>query len=170
LKMVLEDGFFHADPHPGNIFYLPGGRIGVIDFGMVGRVSDKRRLQIVQLLHGLVAREPEAVAEVLMEWTGGSGEFDESRLQADIGAFVDQYRGVPLKDLHMGLMLSDVTTILREHGLSLPPDLALMVKAFLTLEGMGRQLELDFDLASAAQPYVEQVLLSHWAPRALLSC
>ena len=168
LKMVLEDGLFHADPHPGNIFYMPGGRIGVIDFGMVGRVSDQRRFQIVQLLHGLVAREPDAVAEVLMEWTEGTGEFDESRLHADIGAFVDQYRGVPLKDLHMGLMLSDVTAILRDHGLSLPPDLALMIKAFLTLEGMGRQLDPDFDMASAARPYLERVLLRRWAPRALL--
>lgn len=168
LKMVLEDGFFHADPHPGNIFYLAGERIGVIDFGMVGRVSDQRRFQIVQLLHGLVERQAEAVTDVLLEWAEGGGETDESRLQADIGAFVDQYRGVPLKDLRMGTMLLDVTTILREHGLSLPPDLALMVKAFLTLEGFGRQLDPDFDMASAARPYVEKVLLARYSPRALL--
>ncbi|AKC87571.1 2-polyprenylphenol 6-hydroxylase [Pseudoxanthomonas suwonensis] len=168
LKMVLEDGFFHADPHPGNIFYLPGERIGVIDFGMVGRVSEQRRFQIVQLLHGLVERDAEAVTDVLLEWGEGGGEADESRLQADIGAFVDQYRGVPLKDLRMGTMLTDVTTILREHGLSLPPDLALMIKAFLTLEGFGRQLDPDFDMASAARPFLEQVLLDRWSPRALL--
>ena len=167
LKMVLEDGFFHADPHPGNIFYLPGGRIGVIDFGMVGRVSAQRRYQIVQLLHGLVERESGAVADVLLEWGEGEGEIDETRLHADIGAFVDQYRGVPLKDLRMGAMLTDVTTILRDHGLGLPPDLALMVKAFLTLEGMGRQLDPDFDMAGAARPYVERVLLDRWSPRAL---
>ncbi|KAF1692462.1 2-polyprenylphenol 6-hydroxylase [Pseudoxanthomonas koreensis] len=168
LKMVLEDGFFHADPHPGNIFYLPGDRIGVIDFGMVGRLSEQRRVQIVQLLHGLVEREAEAVTDVLMEWGEGAGETDETRLQADIGAFVDQYRGVPLKDLRMGAMLLDVTTILREHGLSLPPDLALMIKAFLTLEGLGRQLDPDFDMAGAARPYVEKVLLQRYSPRALL--
>ena len=168
LKMVLEDGFFHADPHPGNIFYLPGERIGVIDFGMVGRVSEQRRIQIVQLLHGLVEREAEAVTDVLMEWGEGAWEADETRLQADIGAFVDQYRGVPLKDLRMGAMLLDVTTILRDHGLSLPPDLALMIKAFLTLEGFGRQLDPDFDMAGAARPYVEKVLLARYSPRALL--
>ena len=168
LKMVLEDGFFHADPHPGNIFYLPGERIGVIDFGMVGRVSEQRRIQIVQLLYGLVEREAEAVTDVLMEWGEGAWEADETRLQADIGAFVDQYRGVPLKDLRMGAMLLDVTTILRDHGLSLPPDLALMIKAFLTLEGFGRQLDPDFDMAGAARPYVEKVLLARYSPRALL--
>ena len=168
LKMVLEDGFFHADPHPGNIFYLEGNRVAVIDFGMVGRVSEQRRYQIVQMLHGLVEREAEAVTDVLLEWGEGSGETDELRLQADIGAFVDQYRGVPLKDLRMGQMLIDVTTILRNHGLSLPPDLALMVKAFLTLEGFGRQLDPDFDMAGAARPYLEQVMLARWSPRALL--
>ena len=168
LKMVLEDGFFHADPHPGNIFYLPDGRIGVIDFGMVGRVSEQRRFQIVQLLHGLVERESAPVADVLMEWGEGGGEVDEARLQADVGAFVDQYRGVPLKDLHMGLMLTDVTTILRNNGLSLPPDLALMIKAFLTLEGMGRQLDPDFDMAGAARPFLERVVLQRYSPRTLL--
>ena len=168
LKMVLEDGFFHADPHPGNIFYLPDGRIGVIDFGMVGRVSEQRRFQIVQLLHGLVERESAPVADVLMEWGEGGGEVDEARLQADVGAFVDQYRGVPLKDLHMGLMLTDVPTILRDNGLSLPPDLALMIKAFLTLEGMGRQLDPDFDMAGAARPFLQRVVLQRYSPRTLL--
>ena len=168
LKMVLEDGFFHADPHPGNIFYLPDGRIGVIDFGMVGRVSEQRRFQIVQLLHGLVERESAPVADVLMEWGEGAGEVDEARLQADVGAFVDQYRGVPLKDLRMGVMLTDVTTILRDNGLSLPPDLALMIKAFLTLEGMGRQLDPDFDMAGAARPFLQRVVLQRYSPRTLL--
>ena len=167
LKMVLEDGFFHADPHPGNIFYLPGERIGVIDFGMVGRVSEQRRIQIVQLLHGLVEREAEAVTDVLMEWGEGAWEADETRLQADIGAFVDQYRGVPLKDLRMGGMLVDVAAILRNNGLTLPPDLALMIKAFLTLEGMGRQLDPDFDMAGEARPFLERAMLERYSPSVL---
>src|SRR5690606_21594885 len=68
LKMVLEDGFFHADPHPGNLLYLPGNRIAFIDFGMVGRLSERRRDELVQLLNGLVQREADAVVEVLLEW------------------------------------------------------------------------------------------------------
>ena len=85
-----------------------------------------------------------------------------------MGAFVDQYRGVPLKDLRMGVMLTDVTTILRDNGLSLPPDLALMIKAFLTLEGMGRQLDPDFDMAGAARPFLQRVVLQRYSPRTLL--
>ncbi len=168
LKMVLEDGCFHADPHPGNIFYLPGNRIAVIDFGMVGRISEQRRYQVVQLLHGMVAHDAESVTDVLLEWAGGGIEVDEARLQQDIGAFVDEYRGVPLKELRIGAMLGDITAILRDHGLALPADLALMIKAFLTLEGMGRQLDPDFDMASEARPYLERAVLRRYAPRAVL--
>ena len=168
LKMVLEDGFFHADPHPGNIFYMPDGAIGVIDFGMVGRVTEQRRFQIVRLLHGLVAHDSAAVAEVLADWTEENNDIDEVRLQESADVFVDQYRGFPLKDLRMGAMLGDVTAMLREHGLSLPADLALMIKAFLTLEGMGRQLDPDFDMASEARPYLERAMLERFAPDVLV--
>ena len=167
LKMVLQDGFFHADPHPGNIFYMPGGAIGVIDFGMVGHVSEHRRFQVVRLLHGLVGQEAEAVTEVLVDWAGDSQDIDEARLQDAVDRFVDQYRGVPLKDLRMGQMLADVAAILRGHGLTLPPDLALMIKTFLTLEGMGRQLDPDFDMASAARPFLERAMLERYAPGVL---
>ncbi|QHG89043.1 2-polyprenylphenol 6-hydroxylase [Xanthomonas sp. NCPPB 1638] len=168
LKMVLQNGCFHADPHPGNIFYLRDGRIAVIDFGMVGRVSEQRRFQVAQLLHGMVSQDAEAVIDVLLEWAGASLEIDEPRLQQDIGAFIDQYRGVPLKELRIGAMLGDVTAILRDHSLPLPSDLALMIKAFLTLEGMGRQLDPDFDMATEAQPYLERVVLQRYAPNAML--
>jgi ubiquinone biosynthesis protein len=168
LKMVLEDGFFHADPHPGNIFYMPDGAIGVIDFGMVGRVTEQRRFQIVRLLHGLVVHDSAAVAEVLADWTEENNDIDEVRLQESADVFVDHYRGVPLKDLRMGAMLGDVTAMLREHGLSLPADLALMIKAFLTLEGMGRQLDPDFDMASEARPYLERAMLERFAPDVLV--
>ena len=167
LKMVLEDGFFHADPHPGNIFYMPGGAIGVIDFGMVGHVSEARRFQIVRLLHGLVDQDAEAVADVLIDWTGDNPDIEETRLQESVERFVDQYRGVPLKDLRMGAMLGDVAAILRGHGLTLPPDLALMIKTFLTLEGMGRQLDPDFDMAEQARPFLERALLARYAPLVL---
>lgn len=167
LKMVLEDGFFHADPHPGNVFYLPDGAIGVIDFGMVGHVSEPRRFQIVRLLHGLVDQDAAAVAEVLVDWTGDDPDIDEARLQEAVERFVDQYRGVPLRDLRMGAMLGDVASILREHGLTLPPDLALMIKTFLTLEGMGRRLDPDFDMASEARPFLERALLARYAPSVL---
>ena len=163
LKMILEDGFFHADPHPGNVFYLPGNRIAFIDFGMVGRLSEERRYQLTVLLHGLVSHDSAAVADVLLDWSGGDdGEGDT--LQTEIDVFVDQYRGIPLREINFGSMLSDLVAILREHGLALPSDLALLIKAFITLEGLGLQLDPDFDIAGEAAPLIERVLLSHAAP------
>jgi ubiquinone biosynthesis protein len=168
LKMVLEDGCFHADPHPGNIFYMRDGRICMIDFGMVGRISEQRRQQVAQLLYGMVEHDAEIVVDVLLEWAAGGLDVDEMRLQQEIGTFVDQYRGVPLKELRIGSMLGDVTAILREHALTLPADLALMIKTFLSLEGMGRQLDPDFDMASAARPFLQRALLQRFGPKHVL--
>ena len=170
LKMMLEDGLFHADPHPGNVFYLPGNRVALVDFGMVGRLSEARRHEVAVMLLGLVSGDAATVADVMQEWrSGDEGDADTSpeRLRRDIEAFVDQYKGVPLKRLDLTAMLSDLMALLREHGLALPPDLALMIKAFITLEGLGRQLDPDFDLAGEVQPLLEQVLAAHHAPGAL---
>ncbi len=167
LKMIVEDGLFHADPHPGNVFYLPDNRIAFIDFGMVGRLSKRRREDLLNLLLGLVERNPQAVVEVLLDWTGDEQGVHLDTLEGEIEAFVDQYYGVPLAQLNLGQMLSDVTTILREHHLALPSDLALLIKAFITLEGMGRGLEPNFHMAGEALPLLRKVLRARYKPRAL---
>jgi len=167
LKMIVEDGFFHADPHPGNVFYLPGNRIAFIDFGMMGRLTEERRDQLIRLLLGLVRDDPSLVAEVLMDWTGG-GPVDESGLLLEIQGFVDHYHGVPLKQLHLGAMLSDLLHLLRQHRLALPADLALLVKAFISLEGMGHELDPDFDMVSEALPMLEKAMRRRYRPRAVI--
>lgn len=167
LKMILEDGFFHADPHPGNVFYLGDNRIALIDFGMVGHLSEERRYQLAALLHGLVAHDPARVADVLLDWSEGD-DVDTDLLQPEIDAFVDRYHGVALKGLDLAGMLGDAVALLREHRLALPPDLALLVKAFITLEGLGRQLDPDFDMAAEAAPLIQQVLVAHASPLALV--
>ena len=167
LKMIVEDGLFHADPHPGNVFYLPDDRIAFIDFGMVGRLSVKRREELLGLLLGLVERNPQAVADVLLDWTGDGSIADIDTLEAEIEAFVDQYYGVPLSQLSLGSMLGDVTAILREHRLALPSDLALLIKAFITLEGLGRGLDPDFHMAEEALPLLRKVMRAQYRPRVL---
>ena len=167
LKMIVEDGFFHADPHPGNVFYLSGNRLAFIDFGMVGRLTARRREELLALLLGLVQREPQAVADVLLDWTGDGHGANLEQLEGEIEAFVDQYHGTPLAELHLGQMLADVTTILREHRLALPSDLALLIKAFISLEGMGRGLDPGFHMASEALPMLRQVLRARYKPRAI---
>ncbi len=167
LKMIVEDGFFHADPHPGNVFYLPGNRLAFIDFGMVGRLSPRRREELLQLLLGLVERQPQAVADVLLEWTGDQHAVHLAQLEDEIEAFVDQHHGTPLAQLKLGQMLAEVTTVLREHRLALPADLALLIKAFISLEGMGGGLDPDFHMTTEALPLLRQVVRARYQPQAL---
>jgi ubiquinone biosynthesis protein len=167
LKMIVEDGFFHADPHPGNVFYLPGNRLAFIDFGMVGRLTQRRRDELLRLLLGLVQREPQAVADVLLDWTGNDHGANLTQLESEIETFVDQYHGTPLAQLSLSGMLADVTTILREHRLALPADLALLIKAFVSLESMGRGLDPGFHMATEALPLLRGVVRARWQPRAI---
>lgn len=111
--------------------------------------------------------EPRRVADVMLDWTG-DGAIDEDGLMLEIQAFVDQYHGVALKQLRLGSMLSDLMAIVRQHRLALPSDLSLLVKAFITLEGMGRELDPDFDMAGEAMPLLEQAMRARYAPAALI--
>ena len=165
LKMLLEDGFFHADPHAGNVFVLRDGRIAVVDFGMVGRLSKPRRMEVVNLLFGLVERDATAVTEVLLGWTGRL-DADEDQLVADIDTFVDRYHGTPLGELNLAAMLLDVTVLLRSHRLTLPADLAMLIKVCLTLDGLGRKLDPTFDMAKQAQPFLRRAIAMQYSPLA----
>jgi ubiquinone biosynthesis protein len=167
LKMIVEDGLFHADPHPGNVFYLHGNRIAFIDFGMVGRLTVERRDQLVELLLGLVRHEPERVSNVMLDWTGDSA-VDEAGLVQEIQSFVDEYHGISLKQLSLGGMLSDTVAILRRYHIKMPADLTLLVKAFISLEGMGRELDPDFNMADEALPILEQTLRARYRPVSLV--
>lgn len=166
LKMILEDGFFHADPHPGNCFFLPGNRIAFIDFGMVGRLTEERRNQVINLLHGLVERDPDIVVKILLKWADKSMA-NKDALTLEVDNFIDQYHDIPLKDLHIGELLINLTNLLRDHQLNLPADLSLLIKAFITLEGLGRQLDPSFNLVVAATPLLKRAFLLRYNPEAI---
>jgi ubiquinone biosynthesis protein len=134
---------------------------------MVGRLSPRRREELLRLLLGLVQRQPQAVADVLLDWTGDARHVELAQLEAEITAFVDQYHGTPLAQLQLGEMLAQVTSVLREHGLALPADLALLIKAFVSLEAMGRALDPGFHMAAEALPLLRSTLQSRYRPRAL---
>jgi len=168
LKMILEDGFFHADPHPGNCFYLSDNRIAFIDFGMVGRLSEDRRDQVINLLRGLVDKDSQRVVKVLLQWSDNSSPYNRDGFLLDIDDFIDQYYDIPLKELNITELLNNLTTLLRDHQLNLPPDLTLLFKAFLTLDGLGRQLDPEFNLVEVASPLLKQIFLARYSPDALL--
>jgi ubiquinone biosynthesis protein len=163
LKMILIDGFFHADPHPGNVFYLPGNRIVIIDFGMVGRLSPQRRVQVIDLLGGLARMAEEPMLEVLLDWAG-EAYVDEAALAADVNELVFDYEGVPLKDIRVGNLVRQFADIVRNHSIVLPSDLSLMFKALITLEGLGRQYDPDFHIIDRITPFVKSALAERYQP------
>lgn len=166
LKMVFEHGVFHADLHPGNVFYRSESQIVMIDFGMVGRISKDRRYQLVDLLYGMVQRQSDKVVDTLLLWAGDAAT-PSADLTSDIDAMIDKVHGVPLKSLDFVALTSDLTAILRRHKLALPSDLTLLIKALISLDGMGRQLDPDFDVVTFAKPFLTQLMWAKYSPKEL---
>ncbi len=163
LKMILVDGFFHADPHPGNVMYLTGNRIALIDFGMVGRLSPARRRQIIDLLTGLMRHDEELMLEVLRDWRGDD-VVDEIRLATDLHELAFDYADLQLKDLKIGVLLPRISAILREHSIMLPVDLTLLFKALISLEGLGRQYDPEFRLIERLTPFLDRATHERYQP------
>ncbi|MEE9398131.1 MAG: AarF/UbiB family protein [Methylococcales bacterium] len=167
LKMILIDGFFHADPHPGNIVYLSGNRIAFFDFGMVGRLTEYRREQVVDLMHSMAIRDPNRIVEVLLDWSDDT-LVETDILVVEVDDFIDTYHSVPLKQLKLSNLIIDLADLMRAHQLVLPPDLTLLFKALITLEGLGRQLDPNFDIVSEAAPFLEQAMVDRYRPDILM--
>jgi ubiquinone biosynthesis protein len=167
LKMVLIDGFFHADPHPGNVFFLPGNRLAIIDCGMVGRISVERRDQIADMLAALVARDIETLRDILVSWAGDA-PVDDAKLFGDVDELLFNYDSAPLKQIRFGVLLNDLVTVMRENHLTVPPDLTMLFKALVTLEGLGRQLDPDFQIVHHLTPFVKKVIVDRYMPGAVL--
>lgn len=167
LKMILIDGFFHADPHPGNVFYLPENRLALLDFGMIGRLSEQRRNQLVNLIAALAQRDEKALLDVLLEWAD-DGDIDEGRLYRDVSELASDYEFRTLKDIHIGDLLGEVTRIMRNHSIVLPSDLTLLFKTLITLEGLGLKLDPDFHITAHLAPFIKRVIRQRYHPATLL--
>jgi len=166
LRMILIDGYFHADPHPGNVVYLPDNRLGLLDFGMVGRITDSRREQLIDFLQALIHKDETGMLNVLTLWSGDA-EIDEDHLAYDISEMVFGYDNLTLKDIRIGALLNEVTAVMRDNHLALPPDLTLLFKAIITLEGLGHQLNPDFHMVDHLTPFVQRVMEARYSPQAL---
>jgi len=167
LKMILLDGFFHADPHPGNVFYLPGNRLAIIDCGMVGRLSPLRRNQVIDLLAGLARMDEDAMLDTLLDWAGDA-YVDEAKLAADVNELVFEYEGMPIKDIRIGTLLRQFAAIIREHSIVMPSDLTLMFKAMITMEGLGRQYDPDFRIVDHLTPMLRRAIAERYGPAGML--
>jgi len=167
LKMILIDGFFQADPHPGNVFYLPGNRIVMIDFGMVGRLGPVRRNQVIDLFAGLAQMNEEAMLDTLLDWAGDAN-VDEAKLAADVSTLVFDYEGVPIKDIRIGPVLGQFAAIIREHSIVMPSDLTLMFKAMITMEGLGRQYDPELHVVEHLTPILRRAIAQRYRPSAVV--
>lgn len=164
-QMVFEDGFFHADPHPGNFFVLDDGRLGIIDFGMVGEIDSDLRRRLAALLGAVISMSPERVESALSALTTTSGRVDRSALRADVDALVGRFGGRSLSELPVGALISDINTVLRRHHMRLPQHVALLLKTLIMAEGMGERLDPDFRFSEVIAPYAEQLLARSLDPQ-----
>ncbi|MCP3177087.1 MAG: ABC1 kinase family protein [Desulfuromonadales bacterium] len=167
LKQVLVHGLFHGDPHPGNIYILDKDRVCFLDYGMVGRLDDSLKYQLVELLVAVLKRDVDRIINMLLY----SGELtDESNirdLRRDLAEFIDDYYEIPLQEINAGKLLSEFVEILSHNRIKFRSDLILLAKALVTIEGIGRQLDPDFNMIDHLKPFLEKVVRERLAPAAL---
>lgn len=165
MKQVFVHGFFHADPHPGNIFILPGNVICYLDFGMMGRISRQNRENFADLIMSIARRDETKATDSLIRLTTSDGDKDYHSLERDVAGFIDQHFYRPLKELDLGKLLHQLLEIMARHRLRIPPELFLMIKALGTVEGLGRVLDPDFDATKKAAPFVRRIQLERIHPK-----
>ena len=169
-KMVLQDGLFHADPHPGNIFVLRDGRLGLVDFGIMGRVTEENMDHFASVLVALMEHDFDTLAQQYLNLgfvSDDTVDIDrfQRELREDLAEFLEPYYGMRVRQIDFGTYVEQVTHILNRHQLRVPQNLYLMDKALLTLEGILKQLDPEFDYFAVAQPYVEDLVRRRYHPR-----
>ncbi len=169
LKQVFDHGFFHADPHPGNIFVLPGNVICYLDFGMMGSIDRQSREDFADLVHSVVRRDESGAMQALLMLTQYDEEPDTRLLSRDLADFMGQHLYRPLKDLQMEKLLQQLMELISRHRLQTPPDLFLMLKALATVEGVGLSLDPEFHMINQAAPFVKRVKMEQSHPKRVAS-
>ena len=159
-KMIFDDGFFHADPHPGNFFIEPTGSVGIVDFGMVGTLDDRLRELLGHLLTGFVRRDPGRLADALLALGTSTEAVDRARLHEDLGSLLARYFGRSIGDVSLRSAIGEILEINRRHRLRVPRDLSLLFTVLIIAEGIVAELDPQFHFAEALAPYARRQLLS----------
>lgn len=167
-QMIFDDGFFHADPHPGNLFIEPDGRIGLIDFGMVGVVDEELRERLGIFLIALSRNDAHRVAIALARLAEAPPEVNLKALTAEIVPIVELYEGRPLAELQIGRIIREVLSVLRRRHLQLPREISLLLKMVVMTEGMGVSLDPDFQLAEVIEPYARRLVANRYSAASLM--
>ncbi len=164
LKEIFEFHFFHADPHPGNLFVLQGNVIAPVDFGMTGAIDDEIAHQMSGLFTAVLEKDVDALVNLLRSM-GVVDEFgNNSMFKLELRDLLERYYGVPLRQLNIGTIIEELMSIIRRYKLRLPSDFAMMGKALLVSEGVGRMLDPEFQIIDVARPYARKLLLRRLDP------
>ena len=167
LKQILEDGFFHADPHPGNIFIQPPATIIMLDVGQVGYLDEKTAIDGAKLLQAVINQNLDQSIRSFEDLGAITEELDKNLFRQDLKELLDNYLEIPLKNLEISKVLRDILEVMMRHNLVLPTNLILMIKSISMIESTGRQLDPDFNMAPVAQPFVKNLLRKRFTPQKL---
>jgi ubiquinone biosynthesis protein len=165
LRQVLDFGLFHADPHPGNVFILPDQVICMLDYGMVGHLGQDLKDQLVDLLQALLNKDVDSIISQLLYSGELSDNSDLKNLRRDLHDFIDDYYDIVLQDIKVGKLLSEFIEILTHYRIHFPADFMMLAKALIIMEGVGLQLDPDFNMVSYMRPYVNRLVLERYNPK-----
>lgn len=170
-KMIFEDGFFHADPHPGNIFVMENGMLGFVDFGIVGRVSQEMIETMAKTFLALLHRDFDSLIDQYVELGIVSEDIDLEKFRrefkADLIDFLEPLYGLQLQEINFAQYLDTITHLAMKHRMQVPSDLLLINKAMLILENIGRELDPEFDFVAASEPYVSNLVRKRYSPSSI---
>jgi ubiquinone biosynthesis protein len=166
-QQILVDGFFHADPHPGNIAVLPGEKIVFMDFGMVGRLTQERRQQLIQLVLGLVRRNSGQIVRAVAEMGIIGREVDMEGLRQDVERLRERYYDVPLSQVKLGEAIGEILYLAFKYRIRIPTEFSLVAKALITLEGIVEELDPDLSIVAVAEPFGRRLMRERFRPRRL---
>lgn len=166
-RSVMIDGLFHGDLHGGNLFILPGNRIGIVDFGIVGRLSQKSRDQLANMVMSLLTEDYENLCYEYAELSTSGASIDFDGFQREVRNTLSPYMGLSLVDLNVGKVLIEATAIAAKFNVKVPGDWMIVFKAILTIEGMGRTLDPDFDLLSVGQELIKELVKNQYSVQRL---
>jgi ubiquinone biosynthesis protein len=164
LEMIFADGFFHADPHPANVMILPGNRIGLLDFGMVGRVDERLREDIEDLLMAIVHQDAALLTSLIIRIGSAPAQLDRSALQNDLADYVGVYGNQPLDRFVLSDALEEMIDMIFRYRIVLPGQVTMILKVFITLEGTSQLLSPRFSLMQVIQRYQRKALVRRLSP------
>jgi ubiquinone biosynthesis protein len=170
VKMIFEDGFFHADPHPGNIIILGSAEepvFGLIDVGMVGRLSPELRDLTLDLLVAAVRKDSYAVADALYAIGRPTRKVDMRAYRGEASLLAEKYLGRPLKEMDFSSLIRDLVRTALKYGIEIPSDFMLVGKAMMTIEGIGKSVDPDLDIYGVASPALLDQVKKRYSPERL---